>query len=124
VDPETIDQLQSHHWPGNVRELANAVERAVVLSGGKPLTPRMFKGVIDPSVSQIRKNTAETSANGGGTQGTFDTLNLAEIERHIIKAALERTSGNRTQAAKLLGISDRTLRNKLNTQRILENEDN
>ncbi|HEX9755758.1 MAG TPA: sigma-54 dependent transcriptional regulator [Gemmatimonadales bacterium] len=98
VASETLALLQSHPWPGNVRELANAVERALILSGGGPLTPEAF--------ATLR---SERLPAGSDAQ----QLDLAELERRAIARALEATGGNRARAAMLLGISDRTLRNKL-----------
>jgi DNA-binding NtrC family response regulator len=127
VAPETIDLLLRHNWPGNVRELANAVERAVILSRGGVLRPEAFQGIADAMVSRPPAPPAASmpasaappvtmgeiaSANRGVDTAAF---NLDELERQAIVRALAATGGNRTRAAKLLGISERTLRNKLNT---------
>jgi two-component system, NtrC family, response regulator HydG len=98
VAPETIQLLQRYSWPGNVRELANAIERAVILSRGTVLQPAAFD-------QHLRE---------GGNPADAQLFDLDEIERRAIDRALEATGGNRTRAAKLLGISERTLRNKLN----------
>ena len=116
IAPEAIELLQSHEWAGNVRELAHAVERAVILSTGDTLTPESFdrlrfgltpRGAVAAGPN-VGDDGAEQGANG------IDTLNLAEIEEIMIARALEATGNNRTKAAGLLGISVRTLRNKLN----------
>jgi DNA-binding NtrC family response regulator len=101
--PGTIQSLQSHSWPGNVRELANAVERAVILARGRPLTIEFFA----PALAQPDR---ELPATGVG-EVTFD---LREVEGLVIARALKETGGNRARAARLLGISERTLRSKLN----------
>ena len=115
VAAETLELLQDYPWPGNVRELANAVERAVLLCRGNVLQP----GDIDP---QIRDAAAysrrplivpDLAARGAG----MVDYNLDAIERLAIERALAATGGNRTRAARLLGISERTLRNKLNAPR-------
>jgi DNA-binding NtrC family response regulator len=115
IAPDTLEVLQRYSWPGNVRELANAVERAVLLCRGKVLQP----GDLD---RQIREAAAhplraalvpDLAAAGDETVG----YNLDAIERLAIERALAATGGNRTRAARLLGISERTLRNKLNTPR-------
>jgi DNA-binding NtrC family response regulator len=98
VAPETIQLLQRYSWPGNVRELANAIERAVILSRGTVLQPAAFD-------QHLRE---------GGNPADAQLFDLDEIERRAIDRALKATGGNRTRAAKLLGISERTLRNKLN----------
>jgi len=121
VPAETIKRLQDYHWPGNVRELANAVERAVILSNGAPLTPDLFDGLVTAVGSPARDDSSSDvghRANGSAisVETTFD---LGEIERMAIKRALQETGGNRTQAARLLGISERTLRSKLNTKGVL-----
>jgi len=87
-----------YDWPGNIRELQNAIERAVVLSDDAELSPAHFQF------------SAARQANASGPQvgGT-----VAEMERRLILDTLEHCAGNRTKAAELLGISVRTLRNKL-----------
>ena len=90
---ETNEALRALSWKGNVRELANAVERAVILCRTGRLTPDLFP------------ETTAAAAEG------FD---LKELGRTAIRRALVATNGNRTRAARLLGISERTLRNKLN----------
>ena len=128
VASETIDLLFRHSWPGNVRELANAVERAVILSRGGVLRPEVFQGILesvavrpaalppvgvmDPARAAAAGMIPSAPAAPGG-----DAFNLDELERQAIQRALLATGGNRTRAAKLLGISERTLRNKLNGPR-------
>ena len=115
ITPEAMRLLQQYHWPGNVRELANAVERAVILTREPTLTPAAFSE-LDPQAAPVRSAAppARPEAAAGEESPTFD---LDEIERRAIQRALAATGGNRTRAAKLLGISERTLRNKLNVQR-------
>ena len=103
---ETKRLIQSHSWPGNVRELQNTMERAVLLCPGSTISPAdlMFEG------SQAQAAPAPLPGlDAGGPPPT-----LREAERGLIQAALDHTDGNRTHAAKVLGISVRTLRNKLN----------
>jgi DNA-binding NtrC family response regulator len=125
VTPEAIAALQARPWPGNIRELANAVERAVILSRGGTLGPAAFAddGLHAPirSVAAASAATPGGAANdsvGGGPSSPVsaaDVLDLGELEKLTIQRALVVTGGNRTRAAKLLGISERTLRNKLNS---------
>lgn len=116
IAPETLEMLQRYFWPGNVRELANAVERAVMLSRGDVLQPKDFD-------QQIRENAAHPTrpamVSAAGARDSVATLdyNLDALERVAIGRALAATGGNRTRAARLLGISERTLRNKLNHPR-------
>ena len=120
VASETIDLLMRYSWPGNVRELANAVERAVILSRGGMLRPDVFQAVIDVGITRPAQPTLTVGdavrAASSPTAAVSDVpaFNLDELERLAIQRALVATGGNRTRAAKLLGISERTLRNKLN----------
>ena len=95
--------LMAYDWPGNVRELENYVERAVVIC----------------QEPQIRENhlpldilTGEPRT-GGSTEGVSVGTTVREMEKRLILKTLEANDGNRTNAADLLGISSRTLRNKL-----------
>jgi DNA-binding NtrC family response regulator len=122
VAPETIDLLLRHSWPGNVRELANAVERAVILSRGGVLRPEAFQGILEAVVSRPAAVSVTSAAAGARPAGAApeaapEPFNLDVLERQAITRALAATGGNRTRAAKLLGISERTLRNKLNGPR-------
>ena len=125
VSPEAVDLLMRHSWPGNVRELANAVERAVILSRGGVLRPEVFQGTLDVALKPAALPPPSVTNQLGGIvaavvpapAGASDAFNLDELERQAIQRALAATAGNRTRAAKLLGISERTLRNKLNGRR-------
>jgi DNA-binding NtrC family response regulator len=94
-----LDKLTRYQWPGNVRELENAIQRAVALSTAPVIEPEdLF--MAEPAAP------ADAAVQVGTT--------VREMERQLIQKTLENTGGNRTQAARLLGISLRTLRNKLN----------
>ena len=124
ITPDAIRLLQSYPWPGNVRELQHAVERAVILSPDQMLSPVAFDpqrfglasgmgtGGIRPVVPIAGNGPEMTTASEGMV--TLDTLNIGEVERVLIDKALQETGNNRTRAAELLGMSVRTLRNKLN----------
>ncbi len=118
---EAVKWLLSYEWPGNVRELQNLMERAVLLAGGGPIESKHF--LNDPDAWMPDENYApsesgansEPSASGESTAGSsFEVMPISEMEKHLIIKSLDQTSGNRTKAAELLGISVRTLRNKLN----------
>jgi two-component system response regulator FlrC len=104
-DKETIELLDRYGWPGNVRELENIIHRAFALRGRLKITPG---DLFDQSVE-----TPETAGLQAGQS-------VGEMERKLIMTTLEQTNGNRTHAAKLLGISLRTLRNKLREYRVAE----
>lgn len=101
-EPGLLEKLSSLPWPGNVRQFQNAVERALVLSQGKTIQLSDF--LLDHDV-------CEHTGEGNPLE---EDITIKEMERRMIMAALERFDDNRTQAARHLGISVRTLRNKLN----------
>jgi two-component system response regulator FlrC len=105
ADAETMHLLNQYGWPGNVRELENAVHRAFALRG------RLKLNAMD-----LFDQTVEV----GESTSTFGSNSMDEMERKLILKTLEQVSGNRTHAAKLLGISLRTLRNKLRDYRLEE----
>ncbi|MBI3605012.1 MAG: sigma-54-dependent Fis family transcriptional regulator [Nitrospirae bacterium] len=108
LSPETLSILTSRKWQGNVRELENVMERAVLLSEN---------GVILPQHLMFDEEKSENQPCSSNLTGT-----VWEAERTLIFETLEKTKANRTHAAKLLGISIRTLRNKLNEYRDRPNE--
>lgn len=95
--PETIELLQKYDWPGNVRELENIVQRALVLGG---------RSIIRPEDLFIEKEPPAYN-------NTNEVCTISEMEKKMILTTLAGTGGNRTRAAEILGISSRTLRNKL-----------
>ncbi len=102
VTPAALAALTHHAWPGNVRELRNAVERAAVLGGERPLDAKDF---VVTNGNGHSNGAAPTNGNG-----TLDLKTQVEaVERQAILRALEASGGNRRQAAGLLGISLRTL---------------
>jgi transcriptional regulator with GAF, ATPase, and Fis domain len=101
VSPEAMDYMMRYDWPGNVRELENAIERAVVLSPGDMLEGDMF--------SYLCEREDETS-------GAIPSLSLVE-RKHII-LALQHAKGNKTLAARLLGIHRKTLWRKLKEHKV------
>jgi two-component system response regulator HydG len=104
--PQAMDRLLKHTWPGNVRELENAVERAVILSPGEYISERDLPANIG---QQARENGQKT---GPGVQ-TEENSSLDDVEKTAVSRALTRAGGNKSEAARLLGITRRTLYNKL-----------
>jgi DNA-binding NtrC family response regulator len=117
--PEAEQWLKDYDWPGNVRELQNLMERAVLLAGSGPIQPAHF--LFDPDsfepedLEQPEPQPVAPEEPGG--EGALAVMPLHEMEKKLIIKSLDQTSGNRTRAAELLGISVRTLRNKLNEYR-------
>jgi two-component system response regulator FlrC len=103
---QTLAALENAPWPGNVRELENAVARGVLLAQGHRIQPRDI--LTEPPL--------ETQAAPARVK-LDKPVTLREMEQNLIFQALDETAGNRTHAAKLLGISVRTLRNKLHEYR-------
>ncbi|MDD4734872.1 MAG: sigma-54 dependent transcriptional regulator [Kiritimatiellae bacterium] len=122
---ETVEAMQQYNWPGNIRELENVVERICVMEEGPVFGPETLPVEIRGRRSGVAFSMPETSearpVNEPGvvvpSAGSGETLNIAELERHAIIQALRKTGGNRKDTAELLGISIRTLRNKLNQYR-------
>jgi len=111
---EAFKAILSHHWPGNVRELQNVVERAVILSSESEEIQPAHLGISKSWTPAGSEPIALTSVPGPvAAVAETNGLSLAEIEKRHILATLEHCKGNRTQAAKLLEVSIRTLRNKL-----------
>jgi DNA-binding NtrC family response regulator len=101
VADETLDALLAYDWPGNIRELENYTERAVVVARGEALAPDDYPQRL-------------TSGPQGRDDGGIHVgMTVHEMERRLIMKTLESCQGNRTEAAGMLGISTRTLRNKL-----------
>jgi DNA-binding NtrC family response regulator len=120
--PDTVAMLQQYEWPGNVRELQHAVERAVILSADEILQPQAFDGQrfgLSPRWSgptPPRSVALSSAATAASDTVVLTSLDVGAAESRLISRALEVSGGNRTRAAELLGISVRTLRNKLNGQ--------
>jgi DNA-binding NtrC family response regulator len=101
-------------WPGNVRELENTLHRAVLLSGGEVVGPEAIAMPDGTGLSEtVRAHAAGTPATEAG-QPSLVGRTVADVERDLILNTLVHVLGNRTHAASILGISIRTLRNKLN----------
>ena len=108
LSPSALQALQFHAWPGNVRELRNVVERAVIICSGEQIERHHFAPY--PIEQRERLRNEDTLAVPVGTP-------LEEVERQMIMRTLQKTKNNKTRAAELLGISLKTLHNKLNLYR-------
>jgi two-component system response regulator AtoC len=107
LSPEFVQRLEAHDWPGNVRELANCLRRAVALAPGLEIGREALEG----------SPWAEPRENGPNKREGDDRLragvSLENMERKLVEMTLEATGGNRSRAAELLGVSLRTVRNKV-----------
>ena len=108
---EAVEALQGYAFPGNVRELENMVERAVALAGNRPIGPELFsESMAAGAGAAAGPLAAEQDFPEGGVD--LDDR-LAQLERHLIRQALQRSGGVKKEAAKLLGLSFRSLRYRL-----------
>ncbi|MDY6851069.1 MAG: sigma-54 dependent transcriptional regulator [Thermodesulfobacteriota bacterium] len=105
LSKSVLSSLRSMNWPGNVRELENIIARGVLLAQGPEVAPADL--FLEEAAPPASSSPDPASKNNG------ELMTIREMERGLIEKALTRTDGNRTHAAKILGISVRTLRNKL-----------
>src|ERR1041384_3104041 len=96
--------LQDYSWPGNVRQLESAIERAILLCEGDTITP-------DDLPSELRQETS--AASTGGFKLPAEGINFEDVEKNLILQAMDQTDYNITKAAKLLGLTFRTLQYRL-----------
>jgi DNA-binding NtrC family response regulator len=107
VEPAAMQILENYHWPGNVRELRNVVERAVILAAGEFIEPKHLPPLV-----------IETQHPAAGPVVSLEPgTTVEEAEERLILMTLKHTRDNKTRAAEILGISLKTLHNKLNRLR-------
>jgi len=133
LEPVMMDVFSKYHWPGNVRQLRNVVRTCLILGAGETLSladvwwlfdgPYFCGNTMGPDGGEIRQST-EPAGGQAGWLGRSVELNgglggvpLERLERQAILETLQQNSGNQTKAAKVLGISDRTLRDKIRRYR-------
>jgi DNA-binding NtrC family response regulator len=102
ITDAAIEKLLGYHWPGNVRELENVIERSIVLCSGERL-----------DAPDIRLDTAPRALRQTADNFLPEGMTLDEYERAIIREALRRAEGNKSQAARLLGLTRNALRYRL-----------
>jgi two-component system response regulator HydG len=102
ITPEARQVLMSYGWPGNVRQLKNAIENMVVLSTGPMLGPESLPQELRPVSGEV---------TGGMTN--LVGISITQAEKELIRNTLKMVNGNREQAAKILGIGERTLYRKI-----------
>jgi DNA-binding NtrC family response regulator len=111
ITPEAMQMLVNYHWPGNVRELQNIVERACALAKGNRL-----------EVGDIHLDTRPAKAGNGGDGFLPEGMTLEQWEDEMVQEALRRANGNKSQAARLLGLSRNALRYRLSKIGIADEE--
>jgi DNA-binding NtrC family response regulator len=120
--PDAMRALMAAKWEGNVRELRNLVESLVVLTPtleiGLGDLPEELRSAAMEEPRRVAEGPREGGRGGSGSMDSTAGLTMDEIERRAILAALERTGGNRTQAAEMLGIGLRTLQRKLKEYKV------
>ena len=106
IEPEAMQVLLTYPWPGNIRELENVLERALVLTEGPRIT-------LEDLPEAVRRPAPDSPGPVADTDDLSVKRHGARLEKHLIQLALDRTGGNRTQAAELLELSPRALRYKI-----------
>ena len=110
--PTAMNYLTEYKWPGNVRELENSIERAVVLCNGNYISERDLPPILFQGIESKTKDSSQLAEMAG--------LPLGEIEKEAIIQTLQKTDGNKSEAAKLLNITRTTLNNKIKKHMILK----
>jgi DNA-binding NtrC family response regulator len=112
VDGEMLARLMAHDWPGNVRELRNTIERAVILCGEGYMETRHLPPTFGQRFMRADTGSSNNNNNDSGVHVEIGST-VDEAERMLILKTLESTRNNKTRAAEILGISLKTLHNKL-----------
>lgn len=121
LTPMASKKLLAYEWPGNIRELANVIERAVVMDGGQQVLPEhLFIDVKMEKFEQAAKQVIKTEKSSGLSEKLPVPvgITLQELEKKLIVETLAAHQNNRTKTAEMLGISIRTLRNKINEYKL------
>jgi transcriptional regulator with PAS, ATPase and Fis domain len=123
IGPDCMEVLMGHSWPGNVRELENILQRAMIFASDEETLSASHLGMTRPKAIVAGSSSSfPVLSERGMTEptvlsGLTDLPTLDQLEKELIFAALKRCNNNRTHAAKMIGISLRTLRNKLSDYR-------
>jgi DNA-binding NtrC family response regulator len=112
ITSESVELLTAHQWPGNIRELANIIERATILAGNGPILPEHLPTQF-PARNKSHQNAA-SALGGPHFQIPEGNPTLRDVEMKYIQTILEKHNGNKPAASRELGISLKTLYNKIN----------
>ena len=111
IDARAVELMLSYTWPGNVRELKNAIERSALLAAGGPILPEHLPLEVQRSEPSAAPAVPESAP--GDVVSLPVGMSMDHAEREMIRTTLRHTSGNKTRAAKILGISLKTMHNKV-----------
>lgn len=119
ISEEALAILQTYAWPGNIRELANVLERACIMSSGQPVTPRHLPADLTGQPMDELDIGEEVNYEASAGQSSLSLPPAIEVlEKDLIRKALAESNGNKSKAARLLGISERSLWYKLSRYKL------
>jgi DNA-binding NtrC family response regulator len=119
LDPVMMNLFAKYHWPGNIRQLRNVILTSMILGAGETLSLTDVSWLFDElqPLPEVVDAGSQESDSAIQSDGVLAGMPLAQVERQAILETLKQTKGNQTRAAKVLGISDRTLRDKIRRYR-------
>ena len=115
ITPAALDALMDYHWPGNIRQLENTIERAVALSSGRMIDEK--------DIYLDTRRSKPAAASSSSMQFLPEGVTLEQWEDNMIREALRRANGNKSQAARLLGLSRNALRYRLGKLGVADEEE-
>jgi DNA-binding NtrC family response regulator len=116
LDPRALELMNAHPWPGNVRELKNSIERAALLAAGRPILPQHLPVEVQRASAAVEVAASSAATNGESGSEIVSLpvgTTMDDAEKEMIRYTLSHTNGNKTRAAKMLGISLKTMHNKV-----------
>ncbi|MEQ9363766.1 MAG: sigma 54-interacting transcriptional regulator, partial [Leptospirales bacterium] len=118
IDPGTYELLRNYSWPGNIRELENNLLRATAFAKGSALLPEHFIDLQANAPSATRRTAASASSDGADAVTIDFDEQVRQYSRSLIEQALELAEGNKSEAARILGLKRTTLRNRMRDLRL------
>ncbi len=113
IEARTLELLMAHAWPGNVRELKNSIERCCLLAAGRPILPEHLPNEVRKAKVPAGMAAPAPESSPSGMVSLVIGSSMDHAEREMIRTTLLHTTGNKTRAAKILGISLKTMHNKV-----------